>query len=76
MHLRPGLLALARSALLNLVAAQDDVAGQRVSNQCRTCHTVEQGGRNGVGPRRHGVFGRPAVAVEGFRHGAPRPQRA
>jgi cytochrome c len=51
-------------------AAQDAAAGQRVFNQCRACHTVEQGGRNGVGPNLHGMFGRPAAAVEGFRYSA------
>lgn len=49
----------------------DPAAGQRVFNaQCRSCHTVEQGGRNAVGPNLHGVFGRRAGAVEGFRYSA------
>lgn len=51
-------------------AAQDADAGQRVFNQCRACHTVEQGGRNGVGPNLHGIFGRRAASVEGFRYSA------
>ena len=33
-------------------AAQDAAAGQRVFNQCRSCHTVEQGGRSAVGQGR------------------------
>jgi cytochrome c len=49
-------------------AAQDAAAGQRVYNQCRACHTIEAGGRNGVGPNLHGVFGRKAGSVEGFRY--------
>lgn len=55
--------------------AQDVAAGQRVFNQCRACHTVEQGGRNGVGPNLHGVFGRRAASVEGFRYSAPMRQK-
>ena len=39
------------------VQAGDAAAGQRVFNQCRACHTVEQGGRNGVGPNLWHVFG-------------------
>ncbi len=51
--------------------AQDAAAGQRVFNQCRACHTIEQGGRNGIGPNLHGVVGRRAASVEGFRYSAP-----
>lgn len=50
--------------------AGDPAAGQRVFNQCRACHTVEQGGRNGVGPNLHGVVDRRAGAVQGFRYSA------
>ncbi|MBB5690186.1 cytochrome c family protein [Roseomonas alkaliterrae] len=50
--------------------AADAAAGQRVFNQCRACHTVEQGGRNGVGPNLHGIFGRTAGSIEGFRYSA------
>lgn len=57
-------------------AAQDAAAGQRVFNQCRACHTVDQGGRNGVGPNLHGVVGRRAASVEGFRYSANMRQLA
>jgi cytochrome c len=50
--------------------AQDAAAGQRVFNQCRACHTINDGGRNGVGPNLHGVWGRPAASIEGFRYSA------
>lgn len=70
---------MVRAAMLSLVlagglalpaAAQDAAAGQRVYNQCRACHTIAEGGRNGVGPNLHGVVGRPAGAIEGFRYSA------
>ena len=41
-------------------------AGAQVFAACRACHTLDKGGRNGVGPNLHGVFGRPAGAVAGF----------
>jgi cytochrome c len=41
-------------------------AGRRVFAQCRSCHTLDDGGGNRVGPNLHGVFGRRAGAVEGF----------
>lgn len=56
-------------------AAQDAAAGQRVFNQCRACHTVEQGGRNGVGPNLWHMFGRRAGSVDGFRYSAAMRQR-
>ncbi|MFM7306130.1 MAG: c-type cytochrome, partial [Alphaproteobacteria bacterium] len=48
--------------------AQDAEAGQRVFNQCRACHTIDKGGRNGVGPNLWGVVGRKAASIEGFRY--------
>lgn len=67
---------LASLLLLALAAAppaagQDAAAGQRVFNQCRACHTINQGGRNMVGPNLHGVVGRRAGSVEGFRYSRP-----
>jgi cytochrome c len=64
------LLALA----LPLAAAAQDWPegnaenGQRLFNQCRACHTSNQGGRNGVGPNLFGVVGRQAGTIEGFRY--------
>jgi cytochrome c len=69
------IIALAAAAATfapGLAAAQsgDAAAGQRVFNQCRACHTPDQGGRNGVGPNLWGVVGRPAASIEGFRYSA------
>jgi cytochrome c len=41
-----------------------------VFNQCRACHTINEGGRNQVGPNLWGVYGRRAASVEGFRYSA------
>lgn len=49
------------------VAAGDAEAGRKVFNQCKACHTVEPG-KNRVGPHLHGVVGRAAGAVEGFKY--------
>ncbi len=51
------------------VAAQsgEPAKGERLFNQqCKTCHTVDKGGANGIGPNLFGVFGRKAGAAEGF----------
>ena len=64
-------LALATSLLGSFAlpaAAQDAAAGQRVFNQCRACHTIEAGGRNGVGPNLYRVFGRQAGTKADYKY--------
>ena len=55
--------------------AGDPAAGQRVFNRCSACHTINQGGPNRVGPDLHGVVGRKAASVEGFRYSGPMRQK-
>jgi cytochrome c len=43
-------------------------AGRRVFAQCRSCHTIDVGGGNRVGPNLHGVFGREIGTAEGFNY--------
>ena len=66
------MLVAAAAGLPGLASAQsgDAAAGQRVFNQCRACHTADQGGRNGVGPNLFGIVGRKAGSIEGFRYSA------
>ena len=46
--------------------AADVAAGQAIFARCKICHTVEAGGRNGVGPSLHGIFRRKAGSLDGF----------
>ena len=41
-------------------------AGRRAFGQCRSCHTIIQGGANGVGPNLFGVAGRQVAGSAGF----------
>jgi cytochrome c len=66
----PMLAAAALLAQSVPAAAQDAAAGQRVFAQCRACHTVDNGGRNGVGPNLFGIVGKQAGQREGFRYSA------
>lgn len=63
---------LAAAAVAGLLAAtsaqaQDAAAGEKAFGKCKACHTVEAG-KNRVGPSLHGVVGRKAGAVEGFKY--------
>ncbi len=74
-RLAPLAFALALGAALP-AAAQDTEAGKRVFNQCRACHNIDQGGRNGVGPNLWAVVGRKAGIIEGFRYSASMKEKA
>ena len=63
-------LAVAAICFAPAAQAQNAEAGRTVFNQCRACHTINDGGRNGVGPNLWGIYGRAAGAREGFRYSA------
>lgn len=48
-------------------AAGDPEAGKKVFAKCKACHQLAAG-KNGVGPSLHGVFGRKAGSVDGFKY--------
>ncbi len=49
-------------------AAQDLDNGAKVWKKCKACHTLEEGGKNKIGPNLFGTIGKPAGQVEGFRY--------
>ena len=61
-------LLLSASPALAQQQGGDPAAGQHVFSQCRACHSIDAGGRSGVGPNLHGVIGRKAASIEGFRY--------
>ena len=58
----------APAAAVTLASLTGDAAnGEKVFNQCKTCHVAEKG-VNRVGPSLWGVVGRTAGSIEGFKY--------
>jgi len=54
-------------SLNTLLASADPAAGEKIFAKCTACHTVNQGGANGIGPNLWGVMGQPiGKHVAGF----------
>ena len=53
-------------SLAELLADADPVKGQKVFKKCAACHTVDEGGKNKVGPNLWNIVNRPIAAHEGF----------
>jgi cytochrome c len=49
-----------------LLASASPEKGEKVFGKCKACHTIEQGGKNGVGPNLWNVVGGPKAHIEGF----------
>ena len=45
--------------LPNLLAAADAAKGEAVFAKCAACHTINQGGANGIGPNLYATMGEP-----------------
>src|SRR3546814_3844718 len=54
--------------LPNLLAAADPVKGEAVFAKCAACHTINQGGANGIGPNLWGALGKPHGHVRSEEH--------
>jgi cytochrome c len=72
MKLLMGFALTAAGATVALLAAATPTTAQTPApaafNACKACHTVNKGGRNGIGPNLNGVVGRPAASVAGFNY--------
>ena len=53
-------------SLAELLADADPAKGQKVFKKCAACHTVDEGGKNKVGPNLWNIVNRPIATHEGF----------
>jgi cytochrome c len=57
--------AAAGPGLNTLLASADIAAGEKVFAKCAACHTVNQGGANGIGPNLYATVGEPVGQGKG-----------
>ena len=50
------------------LASGDIVKGKKLSNKCKSCHTLNEGGKNRLGPNLFDILNKPAGAVEGYKY--------
>jgi len=56
---------------LNMMPAADLIAaGEKAFAKCQSCHTINAGGANGIGPNLHGTMGKPLGGHAGFAYSA------
>lgn len=49
-----------------LLQTADVAAGEKIFGKCAACHTINQGGANGIGPNLWAAMGKPHGHVAGF----------
>jgi len=62
-----GEVEAAEVAFVDVYAAADAGAGERLFRQCQACHKVEDGAK-GTGPHLFGVVGRDVASVAGYNY--------
>lgn len=62
--------AVAAVPIAQLLATADAAAGANSFKKCASCHTVDKGGANKVGPGLWAILDRPIASHEGFSYSA------
>jgi cytochrome c len=57
-------------ALNKMPAAELIAAGEKVFAKCQSCHSIEAGGANGIGPNLHATMGKAVASHAGFAYSA------
>ena len=66
------LVCLSAATAITMMAfpalAEDIVKGEKLAKKCKACHTLNEGGKNRLGPNLYNILGSPAGAVEGYKY--------
>ena len=57
-------------ALNKMPAPEMIAAGEKLFAKCQSCHTINAGGANGIGPNLHGTMGKAVASHPGFAYSA------
>lgn len=57
-------------ALNKMPVAEQIAAGEKVFQKCQSCHSINAGGANGIGPNLHGAMGGSVAAHPAFAYSA------
>jgi len=50
------------------IAAGDVASGEKIAKKCKACHTLNEGGKNKLGPNLFDILDKPAGAVQGYKY--------
>jgi cytochrome c len=65
----PIYIAGAIALMSSLALAAGDVArGEKIAKKCKACHTLNEGGKNKLGPNLFGILGQPVGARKGYKY--------
>ncbi|MDF2366161.1 MAG: cytochrome c family protein [Sneathiella sp.] len=67
------LATLGISLAISLAAAPafadgDAAKGEKVFKKCKACHTIEQDGKNKIGPNLFGIVGKKSASIEDYKY--------
>ena len=57
---------IAGPSLAMLMASADPDKGKRAFAACKSCHSIDKGGKNGTGPNLYGMIGRAVGGADGY----------
>jgi cytochrome c len=60
--------AVAKMDIAAMLGDADPARGKKVFNKCKACHTVNNGGKNGIGPNLWNIVNRAPGGVSGFKY--------